>query len=412
MPLRVENGDGIAGVWFNALLLAAEGYGVEQGCGVILGGATDEINIQVGQGAIMHDGSLVSVSAQQATLQPGNPDNPRKDLVWIDREGTVRVQPGVAGSHVPPDKERDDTYAPAVPDASRLNGVPIAWIEVPPGTTSAGELDPRDKIDLRVAPAGTGAFEVRQSDPPDEELFRTRAWINESVDIANGPFRIYYEHEDAIYSFDQTLVSSGDGPTELVVEDFEDSIADNWRGGDSALGYDTPAYEGSAAGSWDSNSVTRDYSLKGDGLEYYAADGDRIRMAVRFDAGSERYIWLGFGKDGDDYYSGYRAYIEPSGTLRVQVSDSNNNVSTLGSAAASISAGEWYILEVDYDGGGRGVHPVRLYSTASGAIDTQLAEIAAPTANTDHRGTGYVVCMHAGSGETRVDKLSVIPGGA
>lgn len=412
MPLRVQNADGIAGAWFNALLLASEGYGVEQGCGVILGGSTEEIDIRVGQGTIMHDGSLVSVATQQKTLQPGHPTKPRKDLVWIDREGTARIQPGEAADPVPPDKERDDTWVPEVPDASRLNGVPVAWVWIPPETTSSGELGPRDKIDMRVAPAGTSGIEVRDSDPRDEELIRTRAWINESVSAADGPLRVYYAHLDQTYTIDQTLESEGSGPSEIVIESFEDSISDNWRGGDSEHTYNAPAFEGSAAAAWDSNSFTRDYSLKGDGLDYYAEDGDRIRLAVRFDSGSERFAWLGFGKDGDDYYSGYRVQLEPNGTLRVQVSDSSNNVDTLGSAAASITTGEWYVMEVDYDGGGRGVHPARLYSTANGAPDTVLAEIASPTANDEHRGTGYVVCMHSGSGETRVDRLSVIPGGA
>lgn len=407
MPLRVQNGDGIAGVWFNTLLLAADGYGVEDGCGVILGGSLDTIEIRVAAGLIKHNGSLVSVAAQTKTLQPGHPTQPRKDLVWIDREGTVRTQPGETKPQQPPGKEGDDTYAPAVPDASRVNGAPVAWISIPPGATSSGDIDTRDTIDLRCSPAGASGIEVRDADPPDEELLQTREWYNTTT----GEEKVYYHNVREIHIRNTTLERSLGGPTELVVERFENSLADNWRGGDSNLTYNAPAFEGSAAGAWDTNSPTRDYSLKGDGLNYYAEDGDRIRMAVRFDSGSERFIWMGFGKDGDDYYSGYHAYLEPDGTLRLRVSDSSGNTDTLGSAAASISAGEWYILEADYDGGGRGIHPVRLHSTSNGSLDSVIAEIAAPTANTDHRGTGYIVCMHAGSGETRADRLSVIPGG-
>jgi hypothetical protein len=261
------------------------------------------------------------------------------------------------------------------------------------------------------AGGAAGSIEVRDDDPPDAELLRTRIWRNTTA----GELRAFFADAGTageVHTIDTTLVRSLGAPTEFVVEAFENSIDDNWRGGDSSFAYDTPAFEGSAAAAWDENANTRDYSLPGDGLDYYAEDGDRIRLAVRFDTGGERFAWMGFAKDSDDQYSGYRVRLEPDGTLLLQVADDSNDTTTLGSASASLSSATWYIVEAGYDAGGRGSHHARLWSTASGDVDTELAAITSPTVDTEYRGRGYTVCANAASGEVRLDRLAVTPDGA
>ncbi|MFC6825652.1 hypothetical protein [Halopelagius fulvigenes] len=409
MPQRNFIGDGSDALTLNNLNRRGEGYGWDRGCGVIIGGSTSAIELQVASGRVVHDGRQLSVSGGAVTLQPGDPVNPRKDLIYVDREGAIRVKQGRPAPPLPEDRVGDKTWQPAPPDSAALDAVPLAEIWVPPGATSSGDLEPRFRTDRRIkAGTGGGAIPALSSDPPDEELLSTRQWLNTTA----GEIRVYREDTNEVHSVNTTLVRTIGAPSERVVEPFDESINANWRGGGSEYTFNTPAFEGNAAAAWSNNTWTRDYSLPGDGLSYYASSGDRISIAVRFDSTNARTMWFTFGRESDDYYSGNRVRLDPDGLLRLQVADDSNNFDTLGSVSVSVSWPNWYILETDYDGGGEGVHPSRIYSTASGARDTMLGEITSPTASTAHRGRGYGITMHGGSGEVRADRLAVTPDGA
>ena len=82
-------------------------------------------------------------------------------------------------------------------------------------------------------------------------------------------------------------------------------------------------------------------------------------------------------------------------------------MTTLGSISVSLSLDTWYIIEADYDGGGDGVHPFRIYSTAGGERDTELGEEASPDADTTYRGRGMVIGARGdGSG---LDRFAITP---
>jgi hypothetical protein len=400
MPSQFRNPYGNQAAFLNVLGLPGAGYAWESGCGVILGGSTTDIELQVGAGSVIHDGAALSVSATSVTLADGDPIHPRKDLLYVDRDGNVQVQAGEAAEPVPADKERFETFVPAIPDATGIDGVPLAAVWVPPMATSTGDLSPDDKLDLR--PQGTGALgriPTRDSTPSRDDLVNATLWLN------TGQNRLeYYDVAgDEIFALDQTSVQSFSGTNTFVIEDFEDSIDDNWRGGSSSFSYTTPAFEGAAAAFWDESGYTIDYSLPGDGLQTYPEEGDTASLAI-YPESNNKFTDLGIAKAADDFRQDYRARLDfESGSLSVVRVDSDS-VTTLGSTSVSLSADTWYIVEIDYDGGGQGVHPARVYSTSGGGKDTELAAVSSPTQDTTYRGRGVLVQV---ARQARIDRLTV-----
>lgn len=401
MPQQFEIGQGASALEMN-LFTRLGAYGRVSGVGVTLGGSTTDIECNVEPGSVLHDGSLVAVSSQTVEIQDGDPQNPRKDVIWIDYEGNAKVRAGVAAEADPPGETREDTWSPAPPAGTAIDGVVLAEVWVPSGATSSGDLTGADVIDRRVDAINKGGL-IRElaSDPADSELIGTQLWRNTTA----NELRAYFSDTDEVHNIDTTLERSLSGPTEIVIEDFEDSIEANWRGGESSLTYDTPAFEGSAAGSWDESGASRDYSLPGDGLERYPEAGDTISMA--FYGTASGHVYLGFGKETDSYDSEYRLRADTDGTLTLKRADTiSGSGATLGSVSFSYSAGTWYIMEVDYDGGGSGVHQFRVYSTSGGSRDTVLAEELSPTSDSEYRGRGIAV---GGADEFRVDRWAVTP---
>ena len=403
MPQQFEIGQGATALELN-LFTRLGSYGWVGGAGVTLGGATSSIECDVASGTVIHDGGFVDVSAATVTLSAGDPQHPRKDLIWVDYEGTPRVRGGVPAPPDPPDETRGDTWSPAPPPATAVDGVPLAEVWVPAGASDTGALQAADVIDRRVQATADSGLRELSADPADEDLVESQLWRNTTA----AELRAYFADTDEVHALDTTLVRSLSGPTETVIEDFDDEIDANWRGGDSSYTYDTPAFEGSAAAAWDStNDAARDYSLPGDGLSRYPESGDTVALAVRGIA-SGNFAYVAFGKDTDTFKEEYRLRLDHDGTLALKRADTiGGSGATLGSVSFSYSTSEWYIIETEYDGGGTGVHPFRVYSTASGARDTILAEETSPTSDSTYRGRGVGI---GGYDQYRIDRLGVMPG--
>lgn len=404
MPQQFESGQGATALEQN-LFTRLGSYGWIDGAGVTLGGSTTDIECNVSEGTILHDGAILAVSSQTVTIQPGDPQNPRKDVVWVNSEGSAKVRAGIAEEPLPAGESRQDTFQPEPPAGTSIDGVPLAEVWVPAGASDSGDLSTLDVIDRRVGAVNKGG-QIRElaSDPPDSELIASQLWRNTTA----GELRAYFSDVDEVRSLDTTLVRSLSGPTEIVVENYEDSILANWTSGElDYTAYDTPAFEGSAAASWDEpNNHNRDYSRPGGGLTRYPDAGDTISLAV-YEVPSGNHCYLGFGKETADYGEEYRLRVDAGGSLTLKRADTINGTGEeLGSLSYSHPSGEFVIIEVDYDGGGQGVHQFRVYDTASGSRDTTLAEELSPTTDTTYRGRGISV---GGFDEYRVDRFSVIP---
>lgn len=402
MPQKFEIGQGATALEFN-LFTQIGSYGRIDGVGVTLGGSTSSIELDVEPGTILHDDDIVSVSAQTVTLQQGDPQNPRKDVVWIDYEGSARVRAGVPAAPDPPGEKREDTWQPAPPPGTALDGVPLAEVWVPAGATETGDLQEADVVDRRIdAVNKSGRIRELASDPADSNLVKSQLWRN----ITANELRAYFSDTDEVRSIDTTLVRSLSGPTEKVIEDFDDSISANWSGGDSSFDYNTPAFEGDNAAEWTGPGITRDVSVPGDGLTDYPESGDTISLAVR-DVDSSGYAYFSFAKESDVAGENYRLSVSGSGDLELEKRGANDTLdTTLGSTSFSFASGTWYVIEVEYDGGGNGVHPFRVYSTSGGSRDTVLAEELSPTQDTTYRGRGLEIGGDIGF---RIDRLGLIP---
>jgi len=408
MPQRLNLDDGATALPLNALFRLGEGYGWLEGGGVTFAASGSSIDVTVDSGTVRVSGSLTEFSQQTLTLPDGAPNNHRRDLVYVDYRGEAGYIQGDPAETVPQltPNDRFQNPVPAPPSAQALDGVPLAEVWVPPGTTASDALNPTDINDVRVSDiGGFGVVPVLSADPPEEDLTQTRLWRNTSA----GEFRAYSADANAIISFNTTTVTSFSGAATRLIEAFENSIKDNWRGGDSEFTYTTPAFEGSAAAYWDQSTRTADYSLPGDGLGYYPESGDTPALAIYAESGSDR-IDFAFGKDADDFTGDNRVRVDVANDdLTLLSTDADGVTRTLGSASPSLSTGTWYIIEADYDGGGTGVHPTRIYSTSTasdpGTRDTELAAISSPTADTTHQGRGVGLDI---VGEARVDYLHAL----
>ncbi|AUV81247.1 hypothetical protein C2R22_05880 [Salinigranum rubrum] len=394
MPQRLNADDGAGAQPINSLFRLGEGYGWLEGGGVTIASSSTSIDVRVDSGTVRVDGSLVEFSQATLTLPDGAPDNPRRDLVYVDYRGDVgfiQGEPAATVTELSP-TDRFQNPVPVPPAATALDGVPLAEVWIPTGETASDNLTPRDVNDLRIADVGGfGIVPVLSADPPEEDLTQTRLWRNDSV----GEFRAYAADADQIVSFSTTVETSFSGPTTRLIEDFEDSIKGNWRGGDSTYTYNTPAFEGSAAAYWSESSRATEYSLQGDGLPYYPESGDTVAMAIYAESGNDN-IDLGFGKDVDDYSGDNRIRVDVGNdSVQLLSTDADNTERQLGSASPSLSLDTWYIIEADYDGGGTGVHPTRIYSTTTGSDpgqrDTELAAISSPTSDETHQGRGLAL---------------------
>ena len=398
MPLQVENAYAGVSLYLNAILQPGAGYGHVDGCGTVVGDSTSSIECRVSTGVVRHDGDLVGVSTQDVALQPGDPQHPRKDLIYVDRFGDVRAKQGRAAAAVPSDRSGWQTWVPAPPSLTGVDGVAIAVVNVPPGATESGDLsNSTDILDLRV-PDTSGILNTRSSDPPQEDLTKSQFWHNTTTDKIHW----YSSESDEIRALDDSPVTSFTGSATKVLENFDDSISDNWRGGDSSFEYSTPAFEGSASALWDGPGYTTDWSLPDDGLPQYVDIGDTANLAVYPLADTKR-IDLAICKDEDDAQRDIRARLDFEGGRVETVRVDENQTETLGSSSVSASADTWYILEIDYDGGGKGVHPSRLWSTSGSSKDSILAENAAPTKDTTYRGRGVGVHVAVAG---RIDRLT------
>lgn len=401
MPDRVEIGEGSSSIvpLLNNVVRLGEGYGVLNGGGVTVGSSSTDIEVTVDGGEVRVAGQPQEFSTSTETLFDGDPNDPRKDLVYVDFNGEVKSLQGEPRGYVPEGKDGVFSWSPAPPAASTIDGVPLAEVEVPAGATSSDDL-PSDAINDRriIDVGGFGYVPALDADPVQEDLSQTRLWRN----TTDGAFRAYAEDADEIVTFTTTVETSFGAPAIQTLETFDSDISANWDGDTSALAYGTPAIEGSASAEFDADPAPSVYSIPSTGgLDDYPESGDTVGLGVYATSvgnDSSDYASLTFAKDRDDDHTGYQVVNQRQASeLRLVRTDPDGSTTQLGSTAFDDSVSTWYIIEADYDGGGDGVHPVRVWSVDTGTDpptrDTKLAEITSPTQDQTYRGRGVGVAV-------------------
>lgn len=150
MTLETTTNSAIESLTANQLIHWQSGDAWESGCEVTLANSTDDIVISVTQGSVYVGGTQTTVNAQQKILQTGDNQNPRKDLVVVDANGSVDVIAGTPASIKSDLSEADSRFDPVYhayrPAADELDGkdgqlVPLAVVWVPPDATASSDLD-------------------------------------------------------------------------------------------------------------------------------------------------------------------------------------------------------------------------------------------------------------------------------
>jgi len=126
-----------------------DGYAVVSGYGVSTGTGL-EVEVASGEAIFGTDGSgnpvLVSNgSTQTVSLSSADSTNPRKDVIFVQGDGTVNKQTGVARTAKPSDQTRFSTFQPEPPSMHDVEGVVLAEVWVAAEATSLASGDIRDR---------------------------------------------------------------------------------------------------------------------------------------------------------------------------------------------------------------------------------------------------------------------------
>jgi len=147
MVLRFEDNQGIQALDQNQIIEVFSGNSVSNGVETTVDSGTlgQSDTIQVGSGDVIVGGSKVSVSQQNAQIDSSDPDNPRKDVVFVDSTGNVQVDKGSPEDPEPEGANRFDLFQPAPPERDGVDGAVVAEVFVGAGVSSISSNDVRDR---------------------------------------------------------------------------------------------------------------------------------------------------------------------------------------------------------------------------------------------------------------------------
>jgi len=411
VTLRYGVGDSLSAVDLNQFVQLYRGFAWISGCGLLIGDSRERIEIDVAPGTVLFDGSDLGVPAQTAVLDPNETGEPRVDLLWVNRDGEVIVESGPTGEYKPPGTTGRKAWNPPPPSFVIGTGVVLATVTVPPQATESGQVYAEDHLtDRRLAfpSVQTGQIPVVDGDPPDSQLQTTQWWFNE----ATSQLRSYLAPLDEVHSLNTTLERSLSGPTTALLEGFETDHEPRWRG---ATGYFYRQDENDSGptaleGEWTAEHRRRDlnycWSFPGDGLPLYARPGDTIRLAARLEdeAASAVIIW---SKEADTREVHYE--LQASRRRDELLFDANStsepdrriDAESYNFTEPASGLDGYIVCEVEYDGGGKGIHPMRV---TDNNLNT-LVEIPDPPMDLEFRGGGL---GFGAQGQTTLDSFQVI----
>lgn len=145
MADNFENGFGAQALDLETLNRAFEGDSIRTGCAPSKGANALEVDVAAGTAQI--DGSDTDISAQTVTLTAGSGD-PRKDVIYLDTNGTAQVVAGTPEPAQPSGETGRQTYQPQPVDLAGTAGVVIAEVWVPAGASDVTSDDISDRRPL------------------------------------------------------------------------------------------------------------------------------------------------------------------------------------------------------------------------------------------------------------------------
>lgn len=139
---QVNDGDAAQALDINQLIRAATDTYVDSGCQASKG--SGDFDVDVASGAVVVSGSSVSVSSDTVTLSSSGSD-PRKDVVYVDSGGNVKVSEGSSAPAEPTGAVKEDTYNPSPPDLAGQDVAVLAEVWVGGGVSQIQGDDIRDR---------------------------------------------------------------------------------------------------------------------------------------------------------------------------------------------------------------------------------------------------------------------------
>lgn len=165
MPIDFNDGDGIQALDQNEHSDRWQ-YSVKSGVDVSPG--TNDLTVQCSSGEVIFDGTNVSVAAQDnVALDPADDTQPRKDVVYVDANGALKVATGTPEAAVPSGETRFQTQRPAPNDLSGTDAVVVAEVWVAAGVSDIAAADVRDRrqfADLAARSVSTDDLDIGGSD--------------------------------------------------------------------------------------------------------------------------------------------------------------------------------------------------------------------------------------------------------
>lgn len=141
--LEYAVGQGVSALDFQAWRDTLDGFAVASGLDVTVSSGLT-LSIASGTATVGETSGTVDTvtlgSSTTVTLNSADPDDPRKDTVYIDTAGTVQVETGTAEPYDPPGNTLFDTFQPEPPLPS-TDGTVLAEVVVPANTTSINTTD-------------------------------------------------------------------------------------------------------------------------------------------------------------------------------------------------------------------------------------------------------------------------------
>lgn len=152
MTLRIRNFEGIQALDIVQLIKSREGTGWDNGVEPSLDDSASDIEIEVTSGEVKISDTSISVTNQSVTIPDGHSDWPRKDLIYVDSDGSLLIEEGTAREAQPEGQEGAGAYQPEVDDMSDIDGVAIAELWVPRNATSPDDIDESNHLRDRRVP--------------------------------------------------------------------------------------------------------------------------------------------------------------------------------------------------------------------------------------------------------------------
>ncbi|WP_257628755.1 hypothetical protein [Haloplanus salinarum] len=164
----VSNGEPLQALDINAHIRKDEGYAVldvDDRCEVTVDsgdlGQSDTLEIKPGD--IIFDGDRIRVSRQSVRIAHADPNDPRKDVVYVDDNGNAKVSSGNPEASQPTNQTHGMTERPVPPDLKSTPSVVLAIIWIPAGVSTIAKSDVLDRrlfAEVTVGTADTLALDI------------------------------------------------------------------------------------------------------------------------------------------------------------------------------------------------------------------------------------------------------------